>query len=70
MNIDICVVGTLNQIFMQGSQTPTKFSKKRKKLLPKLRSLSYVDFVLTILFFLTHWLMTEQFFMEILRGQF
>ena len=70
MNIDICVVGTSNQIFMRGSQTPTTFSKKRKKLLPKLRSFSYVDFVLTILFLLTHWLMTEQFFMEMLRCQF
>ena len=30
MNIDIWVVGTLNQLFIRGSDTETKFSKKIK----------------------------------------
>ena len=39
MNVDIWVVGTLNLLFVRGFYTDTKFSKKIKELVGKLRSL-------------------------------
>ena len=53
MNIEICVFGTLNQLFIRGCYTEIKFSKKIKELVRKLRSLWKVNFVLPNLFVLT-----------------
>ena len=39
MNIDIWVVGTLTQLFIRGSYTAIRFSKKNKIVVAKLRSL-------------------------------
>ena len=50
--MDIWVVGTLNQLFIRGSYTETKFFKKIKELIGKLRSLWSINFVLPILFVL------------------
>ena len=43
------MVGTSNQLFIQGSYTEQNF-RKNKKTLAKLRSLWYVHFVLPVLF--------------------
>ena len=51
-NMNIWVVGTANVLYKRFL-TETKFSKKMKQLLAKLRSLWYVHFVITILFVLT-----------------
>ena len=53
MNMDIWVVGTSNQLFIRGSYTETKFSKKSEHLLEKLRSLWQVHFALPMIFVLT-----------------
>ena len=53
MNMDIRIVGTLNQLFIRDSYTEIKFSKKIKELVGKLRFLWKVNFILPILFFLT-----------------
>ena len=39
MNMDILVGSALNQLFIKGSYTEIKFSKKIKQILAKLHSL-------------------------------
>ena len=54
INMNISVVRTLNQLFIRGSFTEIKFSRKKAaSKVAKLDSLWYVHFELPILFILT-----------------
>ena len=63
MNMDVWVVGASNQLFIRGSYTETKFSKKNKVVTGK-TPLFVAHFALPILFCL------KKFYMGILHFQY